>query len=377
MPWEKRDLMSLKTEFLERALDKKTNITALCLEFGISRKTAYKWIRRYKKEGLQGLESQSKRPLSSPFRTSEEMVSLILRTRKIFHWGGRKLREYLRREGMRELPSEATINRILLCHEEIEEEESEKRKHWIRFERETPNELWQMDFKGHFKLYDNGRCHPLTILDDHSRFSICIKACACEDEKSVREGLEIAFRNYGLPEEMTMDNGAPWRGSQRHLSRLTVWLMRLGIKVHHSTPGHPQTQGKLERFHRSLKEEVLKYHQFSSLKNAQVRFDEWKELYNNQRPHEGIGLLCPKDRYKPSPRIYPEKLPEIEYSLGEELKKVGLRGTIYFKGKHYFAGQHLAGEYVAIKEIENGIYDIYFCKTKIQRLNLKEQKELP
>ena len=374
MTWRTQDLMSAKTKFLERALEQKANISSLCLEFGISRNTAYKWIRRYKAEGLEGLLDHSKRPLTSPSRISEEKISLILQARKMSPWGGRKLREQLRRDGFEDLPSEATFNRILLRHGQIREEESLKREHFIRFERPEANELWQMDFKGHFKLCDEGRCHPLTILDDHSRFSICIKACASENEQAVREGLKTAFRNYGLPEGMTMDNGAPWRGSQRHLSRLTVWLMRLGIKVSHSTPRHPQTQGKLERFHRSLKEEVLKFHQFSSLQNAQVRFDEWREIYNNRRPHEGINLLYPKDRYKPSPRIYPEKLPKIEYPQGEELKKVGSAGTIYFRTKHYFIGQHLEGEHVAIRELESEIYDVYFCKTKVQRLDLRRQK---
>jgi len=331
---------------------------------------------RYKKEGLSGIEESSRRPLTSPRRISEEMISLILETRSTLHWGGRKLRLYLQKQGIQGLPSEATFNRILLNHHQIDRGESEKREHFIRFERETPNELWQMDFKGHFKLCEKGRCHPLTILDDHSRFSICIKACPSEDAKSVKEGLETAFRTYGLPEGMTMDNGAPWRGSQRHLSTITVWLMRLGIKISHSTPGHPQTQGKLERFHRSLKEEVLKFHQFSDLQNAQLRFDEWRALYNNLRPHEGISLACPKDRYRPSPRSYPEKLPDIEYPAGEELKKVGSGGTIYFKQKHYFIGFHLSQEMVALREIENGVYDVFFCKTKIQRLDLRRSKML-
>ena len=365
--------MSLRKIFLERVLEKKTHIKTLCQEFGISRKTAYKWIKRYEEEGVQGLSNHSRRPLTSPYRTSEEITRLILDTRKSVHWGGKKLKEYLRRKGFKDLPSVATFNRILLRHEEITNAESDKRKPFIRFERSKPNELWQMDFKGHFKLYDQGRCHPLTLLDDHSRFSLGIKACGQESERLVREGLERAFQLYGLPEEMTMDNGAPWRGSQRHLSRITVWLMRLGIKVSHSTPGHPQTQGKLERFHRSFKEEVLRFHQFSSLDNAQLRFDEWRDLYNSSRPHEGINLACPKDRYEPSPREYPSHLPKIEYPLGEELKKVGSVGTIYFKQKHYFIGEHLAGEYVALREIDNGIYDVYFYKTKIQRIDLRKE----
>lgn len=374
MPWKSQGPMSLKTDFLEQALKPSANISALCRLFSISRKTAYKWIRRYKKEGLPGIEESSRRPLTSPMRTSEKMISLILEARQTWHWGSRKLREYLKNQGVQGLPSEATFNRILLNCNQIETDESEKRKRFIRFEKELPNELWQMDFKGHFKLCDQGRCHPLTILDDHSRFSICIKACVSEDTKSVKEGLEAAFRTYGLPEAMTMDNGAPWRGSQRHLSTLTVWLMRLGIRVSHSTPRHPQTQGKLERFHRSFKEEVLKYHQFSDLQNAQIRFNEWRDIYNNLRPHEGIGLQRPRDRYQPSSKSYPEKLPDIEYPAASEIKKVGSGGTIYFKQKHYFIGFHLTQEIVGLTEIEDGIYDVYFCKTKIQRLVLRDKK---
>ena len=372
MPWKDRDLMSLKVEILERLLDPSANISTVCSEFGISRKTAYKWINRYKESGIEGLSNRSRRPLTSPSRISQEMVSLILQIRGKSSWGGRKLRKVMQNEGIESLPCEATFNRILLRCGKVDEEASERSKRFIRFEREEPNELWQMDFKGHFKLHTVGRCHPLTILDDHSRFSICIKACAQESEKSVREGLEAAFRMYGLPEAMTMDNGPPWRGSQRHLSRITVWLMRLGIRVSHSTPGHPQTQGKLERFHRSLKEEVLKYYQFSDLKNAQLRFDEWREIYNNERPHEGIGLLCPKDRYKPSPRTFPEKLPEIIYPEGLMLKRVSECGGICLYSKHFYVGEHLAREYVALKELEEGLYDVYFYKTKVQRIKLRK-----
>jgi transposase InsO family protein len=376
MSWKNKDLMSLKIEFLECFFNKSASVSSLCTKFGISRKTAYKWIKRYEEEGLEGLRNLSRRPLTSPFKIGEEWISLILQHRDDHHWGGRKLRQRMENEGFKNLPSETTFNRILLQHGKIEESESEKRKHCIRFEREEPNELWQMDFKGHFRLCEEGRCHPLTILDDHSRFSICIKACKQEDGKSVKEGLEEAFRQYGLPKEMTMDNGAPWRGSQRHLSQITVWLMRLGIKVSHSTPYHPQTQGKLERFHRSLKEELLKYHQFRDLKNAQVGFDEWRESYNNERPHDALGLLCPKDRYEVSCRVFPEKLPEIVYSGYDDIKQVTITGSICFKGKHFYIGEHLTKECVALREIKEDVYDVYFSTTKVKRIYLKPEKHL-
>lgn len=372
MSWKTQDLMSLKIELISKTLDSDTNISDLCLKFGVSRKTAYKWIKRYKEDGLEGLAELSRRPLTSPSRISEEMVLRILEMKKKERCGAKKIRKYLQDEGVQDVPSVATCNRVLLRCGRIEEEESKKRERYIRFERERPNELWQMNFKGHFRLCEVGRCHPLTILDDHSRYSICIKACASENEKSVRQGLEMEFRTYGLPEGMTMDNGAPWRGSQRHLSRITVWLMRLGIKVSHSTPGHPQTHGKIERFHRSLKEEILRYHQFRDLENAQVMFDEWREHYNNHRPHEGIALMCPRERYRPSERIYPEKLPEISYERDDELKRVSECGGICVRGKHYYVGEHLAKEYVALRRVEEGVCDIYFCKTKIKRLNFKK-----
>jgi transposase InsO family protein len=373
MPWNKRDDMSLKQEFLEKALTNSYQISSLCREFDISRKTAYKWIRRFKEEGLCGLEDLSRRPLTSPYRSSDDIVHLILETRSQFPaWGGRKLRQYLLNLGKKTIPCEKTINRILLRHECIEPQESQKRKTFIRFEKEFPNELWQMDFKGHFKVLDAGRCHPLTVLDDHSRYSICIKACASENTENVKTALEEAFSIYGLPNAMTMDNGPPWKGNPPwHLSRLTVWLMRLGIKISHSTPRHPQTQGKDERFHRSLKAEVLKYHQFSNLAEAQERFDEWREIYNNLRPHEGIGLECPISRYKPSLKKFTGKLPAIEYPSEDEVRKVGPCGTINFKGKAYFLGEHLYKEHVGLREVKEGIYDVYFSTTKIQRLNCR------
>ena len=371
MPWEEKKLMSIKEEFIFEVLNKNQPITDLCKKFNISRKTGYKWINRYKENGVFGLQDLSQRPLVSPNRISDEKVELIANIRNEFPaWGGKKLRQYLINQGETDLPCVKTFNRVLKRLDLIDPQESEKRTPFIRFERQSPNELWQMDFKGHFKIED-GRCHPLTILDDHSRYSICLKACLSEDEISVRKALEEAFQIYGIPDAMTMDNGSPWKGSPPfRLSRLTVWLMRLDIKVGHSTPYHPQTQGKDERFHRSFKEEVLKYYQFKSLEDCQKRFDEWRELYNNVRPHEGINMKCPIDRYKSSLRAFPKILKAIEYDEKDEIRKVGPCGTISFKGKAYFLGEHLVKENVALREIDDGIFDVYFSKTKIQRINI-------
>ena len=327
MPWIERKKLEMKEEFIKRIINKDQSIASLCDEYEVSRKTAYKWLKRYKIEGILGLEDRSKRPCKVQI-TDEKTTELIIDIRSKFpSWGARKLRQYLLNQE-RIVPSERTFNRILQKHELISNESSQKSKKFIRFEREYPNELWQMDFKGHFQL-EEGRCHPLTILDDHSRFAICLKASYSESEEMVRESLKESFRCYGLPEAMTMDNGSPWKGSYPwRFSSLTIWLMRLGIKVSHSRPYHPQTQGKDERFHRSLKEEVLKYYQFKSLKDTQERFDAWRYIYNNERPHEGINMLCPIKKYKPSSRSYPESLPEIEYEKDDILRKVQKNGVI-------------------------------------------------
>jgi transposase InsO family protein len=363
MPWENRGVMSLREEFIARAQESDENLSQLCREYGISRKTAYKWISRYEKEGLLGLTDRPRRPLHMPARTDEDLISLIVSARdKYPAWGARKLRQILINDGHKSLPSEATFNRILQRQEKINPKEF-KRKQWIRFERKNPNELWQMDFKGYFEVTE-GKCHPLTVLDDCSRYSLCLKACSNEDAVSVQKSLEETFSKYGLPEAMTMDNGPPWMGAPgQRLSRLTIWLMKLGIKVGHSRPYHPQTQGKDERFHRSLKEELLKFHNFQDLAEAQQSFDEWRHLYNYVRPHESLGMLCPAQKYQASLRQYTREMPKIEYSSTDEVRKVSHAGEIKFQGKTYFVGECLKGEFIALRQREERKWDVYYVNS--------------
>jgi transposase InsO family protein len=372
MPWEEKSKMKLKEEFIQELLTNRSAITQLCRKYEISRKTGYKWLKRFQEEGLNGLEERSKRP-SKVVVTSCDWVEMILETRENFPaWGSRKLRHYLLNKGYKNVPSEATFNRTLKRHGLISKESTQKAEHYKRFEKERPNEMWQMDFKGHFQM-EEGRCHPLTVLDDHSRFSICLNACDGEKEISVKEALTKAFREYGLPESMTMDNGSPWKGSYPwRFSKLTIWLMRLGIKVTHSRPGHPQTQGKDERFHRSLKEEILRYYQFKGLRDTQEIFDEWRYLYNHERPHEGIGMKRPIDLYARSPVAFSENMPEIIYEENDEIRKVQKNGVIEFRGNRFFIGEHLYGERVGIRSTaEDGVFNVFYSKSRINKLNLK------
>ncbi len=366
----------MKEEFVQKALIEKVPITDLAKEYNVSRPTIYKWINRYLEEGPDGLIELSRRPHNSPNRTSSENTQLILDIRGQRKWGGRKLRQALINKGHERLPAEVTVNRVLKRNGKVDPIESEKRQQFIRFEKEKPNELWQMDFKGHFKM-GSQRCHPLTVLDDHSRFSITLKACLAETYEVVHSGLEAAFYEYGMPDAMTMDNGSPWKGSPPWvLSRLTVWLMRLGIKVGHSSVRHPQTQGKIERFHRSLKDEVLKFQQFKSLGHTQEIFDDWRSIYNYERPHEGIGLHCPSERYTGSSKIYPAKLPEIEYLCEDAVRKVHMNGTISYLDITHFVGEHLRGEYVAVRPTsKESVLSIYFVNTKIGTIELMNKNK--
>ena len=256
MPFREVSVMDQKREFVVFAAAEGANVRELCRRFGISPTTGYKLLERYREGGLAGLIDQSRRPKASPRRTpaAVEAKVLAVRDRSNNVWGGRKIKRALEDGGETELPAASTITEILRRHARLTEAgATEHPGAWLRFERESPNELWQMDFKGHFAMH-GGRCHPLTALDDHSRYNLVLAACGDEQGQTVRRHLEEAFRRYGLPLAMLMDGGSPWSDpGGEPLTRFSVWLTRLGVRVLHGRPRHPQTQGKEERFHRTFK----------------------------------------------------------------------------------------------------------------------------
>lgn len=373
MPWREVIVMEEKERFIRSYENLDCTFIDLCKSFGITTKTGYKYLAKYKKFGMTGLSESSRQPKTSPSKTKYDIENSILNVRRLHpSWAGEKIKMYLANKGYKNLPNEKTIDRILKRNGLITTEESEKHKPFIRFEHENPNDLWQMDFKGHIPLL-NGRCHPLTLLDDHSRFSLLIKACDNERSETVKAALIEVFHDYGLPRKMTMDNGSPWgfSGKQEHTT-LTAWLIRLGIYVSHSRPMHPQTQGKLERFHRTLKLELLKRFDFVDLENAQEGFDWWRKIYNEERPHEAIGNKVPKERYKYSLHKYPNILPAIEYDGSMMIRKVQQKGIISFKGKEYRVGMAFYGNPVGLKETdEDGIFDVYFCHQRVVKIDLR------
>jgi transposase InsO family protein len=377
MPWKEVTKMSSKIDFIRFAQEETQSFNQLCQRFKISCKTGYKWLKRFKEKGEAGLTESSRRPISSPLRTDKELENKIIQIRqKKPSWGGRKIRAWLLNHGGKNIPASSTITDILHRYGYIKEEESKKHTAFKRFEHEAPNDLWQVDFKGHFAM-QRGRCHPLTLLDDHSRFSIGLRACLDESGKTIKPEFIRVFEEYGMPWRINFDNGSPWAaGTQGRYTSFSIWLMRLGIRVSFSKPRHPQTNGKDERFHRTLKTELLQYHTFKHFKEAQKYFDEWRMEYNFERPHESLDMKPPISRYRMSERNYPGKLPEIEYRQNDEIRKVNIAGNISYKNEKIFIGEGFNGLPVGIRESEDGEYKIYFCHQKILSVNLRSGEKL-
>jgi transposase InsO family protein len=365
--------MDEREEFVMLALRAGANKSELCRRFGISRMKGDKWLKRYQAEGRCGLVDRPRRPHFSPGRTDEATEAEVLRIRAKSNnaWGGRKIAKVMERNGCATIPAPSTITEILRRHGKLEERRHEHPGPFKRFERSEANELWQMDFKGHFPMARN-RCHPLTVLDDHSRYSLGLDACGNEQDLTVRSRLTVMFRRYGMPFAMLMDNGAPWGdcGGQP-FTVFTVWLMRLGIGVSHGRPYHPQTQGKDERFHRSLKAEVLDRNSFCDLGECQHAFDKWRHVYNHERPHEALGLETPDTRYRISARCFPEQLPRIAYAPGDVVRKVEVEGFISFKGRRWRIGKAFRGQPVALRPTDkDGVFDVRYCQHRVGSIDL-------
>ena len=372
------ETVGFRKEIVTLASQPGANIRELCRRFKVSAKTMYKWIGRYRAEGEAGLQNRSRRPHRSPGRMGRVLERKILSMRKKNRgWGARKIGNRLEVLGTANVPVPSAIHRVLQRNGAIDPAESRKHQAWKRFEHEAPNQLWQMDFKGWFRTNDGMPCHPLTVLDDHSRYVVCLEACRNQQVETVQQKLTKTFRRYGLPERMTMDNGSPWGGDDGSgYTPLTVWLVRLGVVVSHSAPYHPQTQGKDERFHRTLGAELLRWHQFRNLEHVQRRLQPYRDIYNHERPHQALGMKVPASRYQISGRRFPEKLPLIEYDSPDTVRWVQIKGHISYEGKRILVGKAFRGYPVAIRATaEDGVCEIYFCHQRVRRIDLRESQK--
>ena len=382
MPWQPKDLMDIKREFVALALQEGANWRELCRRFGIGPKAAYALLARHASEGEAAFAPRSRKPHASPARTPPEVEKAVIELRGQHpSWGGRKIVRRLAALGTPNVPRPSTITAILHRHGLITPQASLAAQPWQRFEHEAPNALWQIDFKGDFAMHQ-GRCYPLTLLDDHSRFNLALQACPSVATTSVQPHLERVFQRYGLPLRINADNGAPW-GSPRlaghGLSELSVWLIRLGIRVSHSAPYHPQTNGKIERFHRSLKAEVLAGRSFAGLAQTQGAFDRWRSVYNHERPHDALSLQTPASRYRASPIGYSPALAPIEYPAEDTVALVKHNGEVYFKGHKLRVSSALLRLPIAFRADpgQDGCYDVYFCRQRFMRLDLNALKPAP
>jgi transposase InsO family protein len=378
MVWQEKNTMSLRQEFVELARQDGANIRALCRRFGVSPKTGYKWLARFAQNGQAGdaaLQDRSRRPLSSPARSAAHIEQAVVELRQLHPaWGGRKIARCLVDQGKAEL-APSTVTRILHRHGLISEQAQLQHQPWQRFEHDTPNSLWQIDFKGHFPTLA-GPCHALTLLDDHSRFNLLLHANARTSTHAVQPLLAQVFQRYGLPVRINADNGSPWgspSGAGHSLSELAIWLIRLGVRVSFSAPYHPQTNGKIERFHRSLKDEVLAGRSFVDHARVQRAFDAWRDIYNCVRPHEALDMGRPVQRYQPSALAYPATLPAIEYPSTDTVMTVGWNGFIRFKGVKLRTSTALHRLPIAIRPNpdDDALYDLFFCHQRFMTVDLR------
>ena len=371
MSWETKTVMEQREQFIRVATEGNDTISALCQYYGISRKTGYKWLSRAA-EGLP-LCDQSRRPHQQPSKTAEDVEALIVQTR-LSHpaWGGKTIRAALEAAGVEGLPSDKTCCNIIKRNGLIDPVESAKHTPYQRFEKHHCNEMWQTDFKGDFLLGNGVRCFPLTILDDHSRYNIRIEPK--EFATDVKTSFIAAFREYGLPNSVLSDNGSQFAGAHEGLSTFERFLMDLDILPIHGRPIHPQTQGKIERFHRTFKQEALRTVP-SNMTDAAAIFENWRWLYNEVRPHHALGLKTPGSIYQASTRAYYEAKPYV-YDEGAKLIKVNNWGYLRFGPNRLFLSEAMADTRVEIRFDENDKFKIIYRNYIIASVDAIEGKLL-
>lgn len=373
MPWKDKTVEKLRKEFIQKAIQKENGLSALCREYGISRPTAYKWIERFKNG--EALCDRSHEALFKPRKTPIEKEKLILNAR-FEHptWGPRKLRRFLSDKGYEELPATSTISDILKRNNCISHEATEAHTPWKRFEKDKPNEMWQMDYKGNFLLGNGVRCFPLTILDDCSRFSLCIEAKTNEKWLPAKETLQRVFEEFGMPNSILCDNGNPWGSNRNGYTLFDIWMMQMNVLPIHGRILHPQTQGKDERFHRTLKEDVLKQIILRDMKHAQHEFDKFRYCYNHERPHESLGLDVPAKHYTASLTPYITSPSEPEYDSGKQLRKVNYKGYVSIHRHRYFLSDSLIDKYLEIVPEDDKTVCLCYGRFAIAKIDMEAKQ---
>ena len=370
MAWGMVDVEEQRMRFVVRASRREKSMRELCAESEISRPTGYTWLRRYEAGGLAGVVQQSRRPHHSPGRTAADIEQRVVELRqKRPDWGARKLHWLLEKEGLA-LPV-ITIQRILLRNGLVRPQDR-YRTAVQRFSRSAPNQLWQMDFKG--PVGWQAPLGPLSILDDHSRYAITLHGTWSSKAELVKERLEEAFQRCGVPQKMLMDHGTPWWNMKAATgwTWLTVWMMKQGLQLHFSGYRHPQTQGKVERFHGSL-QAATQRRGWPWGEDRQRWLDEFRYEYNHVRPHEALGMKTPATVWNKSARKYQPPTPAWEYERGAEVRKLADQGQLHLSGRRWEISRALAGEWVQLVRLEGRIL-VYYCRSLVRELDLTHQR---
>ena len=350
MPWEDKTVEELRKEFVEAA-KACNNFSSLCREFGITRKTGYKWIERY--DLNEGLSDKSKKPFLVANKTPPDIEELIISVRiENPGWGAKKIKTILERNGIA-MPCVKTVNNILNRYGCITPEESAKHKPFIRYEKEHCNEMWQTDFKGEFLMADRKYCYPLNIFDDCSRFLITT-APGLSTANVVIPAFKKAFYEYGMPESVLSDNGAQFAGFRQGFTQFEKWLMNHNILPIHGRFKHPQTQGKIERMHRTMKNELLKHTVIENIDDANIKLQIWRDKYNNIRPHEALRMRCPAEVYTPSNRTYNATVNPYEYSGQYHVIKVNSWGYMRFDKWQIYLSETMINEHIEFRPNPHG-----------------------
>jgi putative transposase len=378
MPWKGVTVSEQRQRFIEDYLLSYYSVTELAERFGISRKTAHKWINRYKQHGQEGYQELSRRPQTCPWRIDQAIVEELVKLRKAHpRWGPRKLLDLMeRRDPERRLPSVSTAARVLAREGLIKARRRYRRAHpgSPKSVPQGPNDIWAADYKGQFRLKNGDYCFPLTVSDLSSRFLLGVDAHPAISLEKSFEHFRHIFRTYGLPNRIRTDNGTPFASNAlARLSQLSVWFIKLGIYPELIEPGEPQQNGVHERMHRTLKQEAT-IPPASSLRGQQQKFDCFREEFNQVRPHEAIAMKRPGEIYEPSKRSMPRRIETYDYPSHYIVRRVSRSGTIRVFGKQFFVSNTLHEDFVGLEEVDDGVYDLFFCFYQIGRYELRANK---